>query len=94
MADPVLQFSEKLSPEEQDYQVFVIEEKEKVEKSALDMAHLKVVLTIVNRVCHDLAKQLSYYLFFFSRLTTQGWSVRKYHVTKCHRVTGLQITVR
>jgi len=36
--------------------MFAIEEKEKVEKSALDIAHLKVVLTIVNRVCHDLAK--------------------------------------
>jgi len=94
MANPVLQFLEKLSPKEQDYQVFAIEEKEKVEKSALNMAHLKVVLTIVNRVCHDLAKWLSHYLFFFSRLTTQGWSVRKYHVTKCHRVTVSQITVR
>ena len=56
MANPVLQFLEKLSPKEQDYQVFAVEEKEKVEKSALNMAHLKVVLTIVNRVCHNLAK--------------------------------------
>ena len=47
--------------------------------------------------CHDLVKWLSYYLYFFSfsflffsRLTTQGWSMRKYHVTKHHRVTGSQ----
>jgi len=44
--------------------------------------------------CHDLAKRLSYYLYFFSflffffffGLTTTRWSVGKYHVTlsQCH----------
>ena len=29
------------------------------------------------KVCHDLAKQLSQYLYFFSGLTIQGWSVSK-----------------
>jgi len=38
---------------------------------------------------------LLYFSFLFlSGLTTQGWSVRKYHITKCHRVTGLWVTVR
>jgi len=49
----------------------------------------------------DLAKQLSYYLYFFSflffsGLTTQGWSVRKYYMTKSHKgdkVTESQVTV-
>jgi len=54
---------------------------------------------LYNKWCYDLAKQLSHYLYFFSvllfsRLTIQEWSMRKYHVTKCHRVTGLQVTVR
>jgi len=40
-----------------------------------------------------MAKSLFIFLFF-SGLTTQGWSMRKYHVTKCHRVTWLQVTVR
>jgi len=53
VADPVLQFLEKLSPEEQDCQVFAIEEKEKVEKSAPDMAHLRVVPAIVNGVSKE-----------------------------------------
>ena len=43
-------------------------------------------------LCHDLAKQLSHYLyflsFFFSFLTTQGKSTRKYHITKGHRSLG------
>jgi len=41
--------------------------------------------------CHDLAKQLSHYLYFFFfsflfRLTTTKWSMGKYHVTlsQCH----------
>ena len=45
------------------------------------------------KACHDLAKWLSHYLYFFSLLffsglTIQGWSARKYHMTKHHRVTG------
>jgi len=41
------------------------------------------------RECHDLAKWLSHYLYFFSfliGLTTTRWSVGKYHVTlsQCH----------
>jgi len=50
VADPVLQFLEKLRPEEQDCHVFTLEEKEKLEKSAPDMAHLRVVPAIVNRI--------------------------------------------
>jgi len=43
-------------------------------------------------LCHDLAKQLSHYLYFFSfliGLTTIRWSMEKYHVTlsQCHNVT-------
>ena len=45
---------------------------------------------------HDLAKWLKslftflfFSFLFLSELTTQGWSMRKYHITKCHRVTGL-----
>ena len=46
--------------------------------------------------CHDLAKQLSYYLFFFSFLDLlhKNRARKKYHMTKCHRVTGLQVTVK
>jgi len=41
------------------------------------------------------AKVIIYFSFLFlSGLTTQGWSMRKYHITKCHRVTGLWVTVR
>jgi len=50
MADPVLQFLEKLRPEERDWHVFTLEEKEKLEKSAPDMAHLRVVPAIVNGI--------------------------------------------
>jgi len=41
--------------------------------------------------CHDLAKWLKslFTFLFFSGCTIQGWSVRKYYVTKCYRVTGL-----
>ena len=44
-----------------------------------------------------MAKVIIYFSFsflFLSGLTTQGWSMRKYHITKCHRVTGLWVTVR
>ena len=42
-----------------------------------------------------MAKVIIYFSFlFFSGLTTQGWSMRKYHVTKCHKVTGLWVIVR
>ena len=46
--------------------------------------------------CHNLAKWLKLFFsfLFFSRLTIQEWSMRKYHVTKCHRVIGLWVTVR
>ena len=50
MADPVLQFLEKLRPEERDCHVFTLEEKEKLEKSAPDMTYLRVVLAIVNGI--------------------------------------------
>jgi len=53
VANPVLQFLEKLSPEERDCQVFAIEEKEKVEKSALDMAYLRVMPAIVNGISEE-----------------------------------------
>ena len=52
----------------------------------------KKVHSILNMVdtCHDLAKRLSYYLyfFFFSFLTTTRWSVGKYYVTlsQCHNL--------
>jgi len=36
----------------------------------------------------------SFFFLFFSGLTTQEWSIRKYHITKCHRVTGLWVIVR
>ena len=41
--------------------------------------------------CHDLVKQLSYYLYFFSFPFILSWtyytegSVGKYHITRCHR---------
>jgi len=47
VADPVLQFLEKLRPEERDCHVFTLEEKK---KSAPDMAHLRVVPAIVNGI--------------------------------------------
>jgi len=50
VADLVLQFLEKLSPEERDCQVFTIEENKKVEKLAPDRAHLRVMPAIVNGV--------------------------------------------
>jgi len=47
--------------------------------------------------CHDLAKRLSYYLYFFSflffffffGLTTTRWSVGKYHVTLSQHHIGV-----
>jgi len=50
VADPVLQFLEKLRPEERDCHVFTLEEKEKLEKLTPDMAHLRVVPAIVNGI--------------------------------------------
>jgi len=51
VADPVLQFLEKLSPEERNCQIFAIgEEGEKKERVAPDMAHLRVVLAVINGV--------------------------------------------
>jgi len=51
MADPVLQFLEKLSPEECSCQIFAIEEEgNKEEKVAPDMAHLRVVPAVINGV--------------------------------------------
>ena len=48
--------------------------------------------SLTSAMCHDLAKWLKslftfFSFFFFSGLTTQEWSMRKYHMTKCHRVT-------
>jgi len=51
MADPVLQFLEKLSPKECNCQIFVIgEEREKEERVAPDMAHLTGVPAVINSV--------------------------------------------
>jgi len=51
VADLVLQFLEKLSPEEYSCQVFMIEEeKEKKKRVAPDMTHLKVVLAMINGI--------------------------------------------
>ena len=51
MANPVLQFLEKLSPEEHNYQIFVIEkEGNEEERVAPDMAHLRVVPAVINGV--------------------------------------------
>jgi len=51
MADLVLQFLEKLSPEEHSCQVFAIrEKKEKKERVVLDMAHLRVVPAVINSI--------------------------------------------
>ena len=50
VADPVLQFLEKLRPEERDRHVFTLEERKKLEKSAPDMAYLRVVPAIVNGI--------------------------------------------
>ena len=51
VADPVLQFLEKLSPEECSCQIFVIkEEEEKEERVVPDMAHLRVVPAVINGV--------------------------------------------
>jgi len=43
------------------------------------------------RYCHDLSKQLSHYLYFFSfyfifGLTTQGRSVGKCHISQSHGI--------
>ena len=51
VADPVLQFLEKLSPEEHSCQIFAIEEEgNEEERVAPDMAHLRVVLAVINGV--------------------------------------------
>jgi len=51
VVDPVLQFLEKLSLEEREYQIFSIEEEKIVtEKLAPDMAPLRVVPAVVNGV--------------------------------------------
>jgi len=51
VADPVLQFLEKLSPEERNCQIFAIEgEGKKEERVAPDMAHLRVVPAVINGV--------------------------------------------
>ena len=50
ITDPVLQFLEKLDPLEREYQVFSIEKEERLEKTAPDMAHLRVVLVVINGI--------------------------------------------
>jgi len=51
VADPVLQFLEKLSPEERSCQIFVVEgEGEKEERVVPDMAYLRVVPAMINGV--------------------------------------------
>ena len=51
VADPVLQFLEKLSPEERSCQIFAIEEeRNEEERVALDMAHLRVVPAVINGI--------------------------------------------
>jgi len=51
MADPVLQFLERLSPKEHSCQIFVIEEEgEKEERVAPDIAHLRVVPAVINGI--------------------------------------------
>jgi len=51
VADLVLQFLEKLSPEERSCQIFAIEEEgNKEERVAPDMAHLRVVPAVINGV--------------------------------------------
>ena len=51
MADLVLQFLERLSPEERSCQIFAIEkEGEKEERIAPDMAHLRVVPAVIDGV--------------------------------------------
>ena len=51
VADPVLQFLEKLSLEERSCQIFAIEEEgNKEERVAPDMAHLRVVPAVINGV--------------------------------------------
>jgi len=51
VADLVLQFLEKLSPEEHSCQIFAIEEEgDKEEKVAPDMAHLRVVPAVINGI--------------------------------------------
>jgi len=51
VADPVLQFLEKLSPEEHSCQIFAIEkEGNKEERVAPDMAHLRVVPAVINGI--------------------------------------------
>jgi len=51
VADPALQFLEKLSPEEHSCQIFAIEEEgNKEERVASDMAHLRVVPAVINSV--------------------------------------------
>ena len=51
VADPVLQFLEKLSSEEHNYQIFAIEEEgEKEKRVAPDIAHLRVVPAVINGI--------------------------------------------
>ena len=50
VADPVLQFLEKLDPLEREYQVFSMEKEERLEKTAPDMAHLRVVPVVINGI--------------------------------------------
>ena len=50
VADPVLQFLEKLDPLEREYQVFSMEKEERLEKAALDIAHLRVVPVVINGI--------------------------------------------
>ena len=51
VADPVLQFLEKLSPEEHSCQIFAIEEEgNEEERVAPDIAHLRVVPAVINGI--------------------------------------------
>jgi len=51
VVDLVLQFLEKLSPEECSCQIFTIEEEEEKKKRVVpDMAHLRVVLAVINGI--------------------------------------------
>ena len=51
VADPVLQFLERLSPEERSCQIFAIEEEgEREERVVPDIAHLRVVPAVINGI--------------------------------------------
>jgi len=51
VADPVLQFLERLSPEERSCQIFAIEEEgEREERVVPDIAHLRVVSAVINGI--------------------------------------------